>query len=70
MSTSRKSVVVILSVLAIMGGWWGFSLVDRMGKVNDAYAGAYAIALVAASLFVSSCVCTAAVLASRPDRQA
>ncbi|MFO0931889.1 MAG: hypothetical protein U1E39_04180 [Planctomycetota bacterium] len=30
----------------------------------------YAIALIADSIFVSSCVCTAAVLASRPDRQA
>ena len=67
MSATRKS-VVILSVLAILGGWWGFNLVDRMRRVNDAYADAYAIALIAASIFVTACVCTAAVLASRPDR--
>lgn len=69
MPTTRKP-VWILSALAIMGGWWGFSLVDRMGKVSDAHAGPYAIALIADSIFVSACVCTAAVLASRPDREA
>lgn len=69
MPTTRKP-IWILSGLAIIGGWWGFDLVDRMRHENADRAGAYAIALIADSIFVTACVCTAAVLASRPDRDA
>lgn len=69
MPTTRKP-IWILSGLAIIGGWWGFDLVSRMRHENDDRAGAYAMALIADSIFVTACVCTAAVLASRPNRDA
>lgn len=65
MPTTRKP-VWILSALAIIGGFWGIAMVDKLGHGQEAYG----MALIAASLFVSACVCTAAVLASRPDRDA
>lgn len=65
MSATRKS-VWILSALAFIGGCWAIDMADSLKRGHEVYA----IALIADSIFVSSCVCTAAVLASRPDRQA
>lgn len=65
MSTTRKP-IWILSVLAFIGGCWAIDTADSLKRGHEVYA----IALIADSLFVSACVCTAAVLASRPDRVA
>jgi hypothetical protein len=65
MPTTRKP-IWILSVLAVIGGFWGADLAAHLGRGQEAYG----MGLIADSIFVTACVCTAAVLASRPDRDA